>query len=132
MAHSVSTPEPIRWIRWGDFMTTNRWVTAGEDLPKFEFHSGIPRQYKEKSMGIEERVDRAESKLRVISAEIKNELVNVLCPRGLYSENEWGYGSKYINPSVNEVLVALLDLLELEPILTPDEKVELRGKKDAE
>ena len=54
------------------------------------------------------------------------------CPRGLYSKKGWDLGAKKINPAVNDVLLALLDLLELEPILTPDEKVELRGKKDAE
>ena len=81
-------------------------------------------RYKEKWMTIEEQI-------QYIGGQISDAREEA-CPRGLYSKKGWDSGAKKINPAVNDVLLALLDLLELEPILTPDEKVELRGKKDAE
>jgi hypothetical protein len=82
-------------------------------------------RYTEGFMSIEEQIDHVDNRV--------TEVANTSCPRGLYSTRRWDDGGgKKINPAVNEVLLALLDFLKLEPILTPDEKVELRKKKDAE
>ena len=74
-----------------------------------------------KAVGIEDNIER---KFR----EVYNRLDD-LCPRGLYTSLHAPRGKK-INPSVNDVLLVLLDHLGLEPVLSPDEYLELREKKE--
>ena len=105
--HSVTTPEPIRWTHH-DIL--DGW--SPDDPIKFKATwrkpMGIEKKFEGKIRGIHNRLDWVAS-------------------RGLYPG---GLNSKKINPVINEVLLALLDHLGLEPILTPDTKVELREKKE--
>ena len=91
----------------------------------------IRHEWEVRTMTIEDQIKRLDERINNISDHFSEELVHK-CPRGIYTRGNASFngGLKMIDPCVDEVLVAVLDHLGLEPIITPEKRVELREKKD--
>jgi len=100
--------EPIKWVRWGDFYTTNRAVWAWEEIP--------PPPWEDNVMGIEDRILEIESKLSKRMLDVEREL-NKKMPDKVHSGG-WGEDGPVSVP-VNRILDLILEKLDVQIIHTP-------------
>ena len=121
MAHSVSTPEPIK-LRWHGSNLTHWSQDSAMDEIRFK------ATWKEKTVGIVDRICEVDKKINEISRRA-SELTSALigdCQRKrimMYGDN-----GGHITTSVSDILHAIIEHLGVEPVDTM-QGLELRKKK---